>query len=207
VSDEDIPGDHAIPVIVLAAGGSTRTKSPKQLFRFEGTTLLRRAVETALDSDCAPVHVVLGAGAERFSHELIGLPVHVTVNREWEEGISSSIRAGLRAAANREDSIEAVVFMTVDQPFVTAEILNALRVDYLERNPPVVACAYDGTVGTPALLDAALFESVRALEGDTGAKLIILQQGEAARTIEASEAAIDIDTEEDLSRLTAQANQ
>ncbi len=207
MSDEAIPGVDTIPVIVLAAGGSTRTKTPKQLFRYEGKTLLRRAVETALDSDCAPVHVVLGAGAERFSHELIGLPVHVTVNHEWEEGISSSIRAGLHVATGQESSVRAVVFMTVDQPSVTAEILNTLRQKYRESRPPVVACAYDGTVGTPALLDASLFESVRALEGDAGAKLIILQQEDAALTIEAPDAALDIDTEEDLLRLTDQTKQ
>ncbi|MFC1500216.1 NTP transferase domain-containing protein [Candidatus Zixiibacteriota bacterium] len=197
---------ESIPVIVLAAGGSTRTKSPKQLFRFEEETLLRRAVGTALDSRCAPVHVVLGSDAERFAPELTGLPVHVTVNREWEEGIGSSIRSGLRAATVRNAEMTAAVFMTVDQPFVTPGILDRLVGVFLDRRPPIVACAYDDTVGTPALFDLALFESLRSLEGDTGAKLIILQQGDAVVTIDAPEVGIDIDTEEDLRRLQ-QSNQ
>lgn len=198
---------ETIPVIVLAAGGSTRTRSPKQLFRFEEKTLLRRAVETALDSPCAPVHVVLGSEAERFSRELAGQPVHVTVNRGWEEGIGSSIRAGVRAATGRDNDMKAIVLMTVDQPFVTQETLNSLVDTFLDLKPPVVACAYDGTVGTPALFDVTLFESLRTLEGDVGAKLIILQQGDRAVTIDAPEVGIDIDTEEDLRRLQRDANQ
>ena len=197
---------ESIPVIVLAAGGSTRTKSPKQLFRFEEKTLLRRAVETALDSRCAPVHVVLGAEAERFAQELTGLPVHVTVNRDWEEGIGSSIRNGLRAATVRDSDMKAAVFMTVDQPFVTPEILDGLVETFLVSDPPVVACAYDGTVGTPALFDVSLFETLRELEGDAGAKLIILQEGDEAVTIDAPDVGIDIDTEDDLHRLQ-QSNQ
>ncbi len=197
---------ESIPVIVLAAGGSTRTKNPKQLFRFEEKTLLRRAVETALDSRCSPVHVVLGAEAERFASELTGLPVQVTVNREWEEGMGSSIRAGLRAATARDAGMDAAVFMTIDQPFVTPGILDGLVELFLDRRPPAVACAYDGTVGTPALFDTTLFESLRILEGDVGAKLIILQQADEAMTIDAPDVGIDIDTEEDLIRLQ-QSNQ
>ncbi|MFC1629437.1 NTP transferase domain-containing protein [Gemmatimonadota bacterium] len=197
---------ESIPVIVLAAGGSTRTKSPKQLFRFEEKTLIRRAVETALDSRCAPVHVILGADAERFAQELTGLPVQVTVNREWEEGMSGSIRTGLRAATKRDADMAAAVFMTIDQPFVTPAIIDRLVDTFLDQRPPIVASAYDGTVGTPALFDATIFESLRILEGDVGAKLVILQLADEAMTIDAPEAGIDIDTEEDLHRLQ-QSNQ
>ena len=70
-----------------------------------------------------------------------------------------------------------------------------------------MACSYEGTLGTPALFDASLFEAIGALEGDAGAKPIILGQGEAALTIEAPGAAIDIDTDEDLLRLTGADNQ
>src|SRR4051812_32915405 len=78
-----------VGVIILAAGASTRMGRPKQLLLHRGQTLLRRAVETVLASDCRPVVVVIGAHADLVKRELEHLPVLVAENREWEKGMSS----------------------------------------------------------------------------------------------------------------------
>jgi len=99
---------------------------PKQLLSFRGRSLLRHAAETALASVCRPVVVVLGAFAERLNGELSGLPVTVAMNLQWAEGMSSSIRAGLKALAAESAGPNAVVIMLCDQPLVSAQFLNRL---------------------------------------------------------------------------------
>ncbi len=192
----------SIPVILLAAGGSTRSKKPKQLLVYNGRPLLRHAAEVALGSRCRPVHVILGARSRRLSRQLTGLPVVVTVNDDWKEGIGSSIRAGLRAALETDKNLEGVLFITVDQPLVTSEILDRLVEVYRETHPPIAVCSYEDTLGIPALFARSLFSSLEGLKGDQGAKQIILHYQERVVVIDCQAAGFDIDSEEDLQRLT-----
>ena len=80
--------------ILLAAGGSSRMGTPKQFVRFEGETLLRRAA-SAIASVCDPVIAVLGAEKETAETEIEGIRVETRFNREWQTGMSSSIKIGL----------------------------------------------------------------------------------------------------------------
>ena len=86
-----------VGIVMLAAGGSTRMGTPKQLLPFRGRTLLRHAALTALESVCRPVVIVLGAHADALRPELDGLDVHVVENKDWPEGMSSSLRVGMQA--------------------------------------------------------------------------------------------------------------
>ena len=47
-----------IAAVVLAAGGSSRMGRPKQLIAVHGRSLIRHAVESAIDGGCDPVIVV-----------------------------------------------------------------------------------------------------------------------------------------------------
>ena len=84
-----------IGAIVLAAGGSSRLGTPKQLLTFRGETLVRRAAMAALESVCDRVVVVVGSHAQQMHRELGDLPLSVVENKNWQSGISSSIRVGL----------------------------------------------------------------------------------------------------------------
>src|SRR5882672_9176525 len=92
---ESLDAQSKIGVVILAAGASARMGTPKQLLVYQGQTLIRRSVETALSSLCRPVVVVIGAHAELVKHELEQLPALVADNGEWEKGMSSSIRIGI----------------------------------------------------------------------------------------------------------------
>jgi molybdenum cofactor cytidylyltransferase len=69
--------NQGIGIIVLAAGASRRMKQPKQLLEFQGKTLLRRAVETAVESVYEPVVVVLCAHLEKKKTEIAGFAVEI----------------------------------------------------------------------------------------------------------------------------------
>jgi molybdenum cofactor cytidylyltransferase len=193
-----------IGAVVLAAGVSSRLKQPKQLVEFRGKTLLRRAVETALEAAFDPVLVVLGANFERTRAEIEDLPVEIVFNEVWEDGLSSSIKTGIEFLRDKHASVKATLVMLADQPFITASHLNLLRQKYLARSDnPIVAAGYDGAVGVPAIFSASVFDDLRSLAGDEGAKRVIKKYGALVRTINLPEAAIDIDTPADLEKLRA----
>ena len=185
-----------IGVVVLAAGASTRMGRPKQLLFYNGQTLVRRAVEVAVASVCKPVVVVLGANAVSVGKEL-EVPVIVTRNREWETGLSSSVRAGLEALLAADKTIAGVVMMLCDQPFVTAELID--RLVECRRNPgqSIVATDYLGTLGVPALFAREHFSELAALTGDQGARRIIQNHAADTATVLFTGAAIDVDTPND----------
>ncbi len=191
-------------MIVLAAGASSRLPGPKQLLRFRGATLLRHAAQTAAKAGCGPVAVVIGGGApdRQLRFELSDLGVEIIENARWKDGMSTSIRAGLDALERAATPPEAVLIMTCDQPHVTAALLKQMAAAFGATHPPAVACEYAGTVGVPALFARSLFGELRALEHDHGAKRILERHQSAVTRIPFEPAAVDIDTPEDVRRLS-----
>jgi len=189
--------------IILAAGDSTRMNgAAKQLLEFGGKTLLRRAADAAIETDFDRIVVVLGSNAEEFKKEIEDLPVEIAVNKNWETGISSSIKAGISGLID-EENIVAVVVMLCDQPFVTTKILRRLRETFNETGKSIVACLYAETTGVPALFARAVFDDLIALQKDEGAKKVIKKYEPETAVIHAPEAAIDVDTARDYEKLKA----
>ena len=197
------PSPAGTALSILAAGASTRLGQPKQLLPFRGRSLLRHAAETALASVCRPVVVVLGASAEQLRSELSGLPVTVTLNPAWAEGMASSIRAGLGTVTSEANEPDSVVIMLCDQPLITAATLDQLVKVHRTENRGIVACEYVETLGVPALFSRKYFPELAGLAGDQGARKIIVKHNNNLSRIPAPEAAFDVDRLEQAARLEA----
>ncbi len=180
-----------IAAVLLAAGASTRLGEPKQLVILGGETLLERAVRTAREAGCSPVVVVLGAShVEVLANIRLGDAVPV-INEEWEEGMASSIRLGVRTLEFISSDAEGVVLMTCDQPAVAAAHLNLLM-----RRQEVKASRYAGRNGVPAYFPKEFFQELMSLTGDVGARSLLAQ----AASEEMPHGELDIDTAEDIVR-------
>ncbi len=187
-------------LILLAAGGSRRLGSPKQLLRDAGgQSLVRRAAETALASACRPVAVVLGADAEAAAAELAELPLTITINSDWQTGLASSLRAGLDALLEH-GPLDAVVVMLCDQPRVTPALLHSLLAASAETGCQIAACEYGGTLGVPALFAHSFFADLQALTGDEGARRVIRAYAGPVAKIPFPGGETDIDTATDAAR-------
>lgn len=197
--------ESATGAIVLAAGGSTRMGRPKQLLPFRGRPLLRHVVEQVLGAACAPVIVVLGSDAAACRTALAGLPVTAIENPAWPTGMGSSVRAGIdalvAATAGRDEDCAAALLLTCDQPFVSSPFLNRLIHRQIETRRPMVATSHDGVPGVPAVFAASLFERLRTLEGDRGARLLLREPGADLVMEAAPDVAIDLDTPADYAQL------
>lgn len=180
-------------IIILAAGESSRLGQPKQLLPWEGSTLLQHAVQVAQKVTDKPI-VVLGAHAEQLTAVLDQKNIQIVQNPSWQEGIASSIRSGLTAALEQTPAPGQVIFMVCDQPFVSAAVLQELVLGHAKSGKAIVASAYAGTVGIPALFDASLFPQLLDLKGDTGAKKIMQQYDGEIYAVPFPMGHIDIDT-------------
>ncbi|MDQ3323512.1 MAG: nucleotidyltransferase family protein [Acidobacteriota bacterium] len=190
-----------IGCIILAAGDSTRMNSEaKQLLEFRGKTLLRRAAETAIEANFDRIVIVLGSIAEELKKEIDDLPVQIAVNKNWETGMSSSIKVGLSAFSNGEN-IDAVVVTLCDQPLVSAKILRELGETFAETGKSIIACRYAETIGVPALFARVVFDDLMDLREDEGAKKVIKKYEAETAVILAPEAAFDVDTAQDYEKL------
>jgi molybdenum cofactor cytidylyltransferase len=192
-----------IAAIILAAGSSSRMGSPKQILQFRGSSLLRRAATAAIDAGCDPVVVVTGANDDVSRRELNGLNVLEVWNGDWATGMASSIRAGVQRLGDTE--IDAAILMLCDQPHVTADVIAALIAAHRDSASPIVASAYGGSFGAPALFNRTLLPELAQLEGAAGAKHVIARHEAEAHFVTFPAGEVDVDTPEDLSQLTAKA--
>jgi len=179
--------------ILLAAGEGRRFGGPKQLARLNGQPLIEHALAAMLAvPDIDPVVVVLGAHAERIREEADLSGADIVLCPEWADGQSASLRAGVAALGE----VEAAVITLADQPFITPEVIAGV-LDHRGRHLAVRA-TYDGRPGHPVLLERRLLDRMGELDGDMGARKLLV--GPHVRPWECGRLCdpIDIDTPERL---------
>jgi len=189
--------------IVLAAGRSTRMGEVNKLIAdVEGVPMVRRVVEAALASRASAVLVVTGHEAGEVGVALAGLDVRLVHNCDFADGLATSLRAGV--AAVPADSGGAVVLLG-DMPGIDAAAIDALLAAFsASGGRRIVAATAAGKRGNPVVWPAALFDALGAVTGDTGGRPLL--ERHEVLTVEIGAAARhDIDTPEDLARLSGTA--
>lgn len=184
-------------VVILAAGSSTRMGAPKQLLELDGKPLIVRAVEAALASPAWPVVVVLGAHADRIRPTLTRLPVLVTENPAWPEGMASSIRAGIATLQQFSHRIDAALLALCDQPAFSTEVIARLFATQQATGSSIVAARYAGRHGAPALFRREHFGALLHLTGEEGARTLLNTATARITSLDLPALAVDLDTPED----------
>lgn len=190
--------------VVLAAGGSSRFgEDVKQLARFHGETLVHRAVRTAVEAGLSPVLVVVGCAGDEVAAAVADLPCEIVSNPAWEEGQSTSVKAGLAALPNDPDDVDGAVFIPCDQPLLDAETLRRLATTFRETGAPAVVPRFENRRGAPVVFGRQVFGELSEITGDEGGRQILGRLGDrvAVVDLDRKDALIDVDTVADLRRL------
>jgi CTP:molybdopterin cytidylyltransferase MocA len=188
--------------VVLAAGGSSRLRRPKQLVLYEDLPLVVRAARTALATGAEPVVMVLGAHAEEVRAMLSAVAVTPVVNSQWNQGMGTSVATGVKAVISQAPSVAAILIMLADQPLVSDAALRRLIKAWSDSDPrSIAAAAYADTFGVPAVFGRSHFQALCSLPPAAGAARVIRQANSRVRRVAMPEAALDIDTPGDVERL------
>lgn len=191
------PAAGRIGVLVLAAGRSSRMGGVNKLLaHVDGIPMVARAANAALASRAAHVCVITGHEAPRVQAALAGCAARFVHNPDYAAGMSTSLRAGLRALP---DGLDAVIVMLADMPWISARHLDALIDAFDPAAPRIVAPHHRGRRGNPVLWPKAHFEEMAAVGGDQGARELLTRHASGIVQIEADEAIFaDLDTPEAL---------
>jgi molybdenum cofactor cytidylyltransferase len=183
--------------IVLAAGSGSRFGGGKLMTAWRGGVLLDGALDAAFAAPVRAVHVVFGADPAVAAHAA-ARGARIVPAHDHALGLSASLRCGI--AALPPDAAGALVLLG-DMPQVPHAVLAPL-VAAVEAGAPAAVPVFDGRIGNPAALAAALFPRVLALEGDRGARALIEGLGAGLVRIPAPDAGVlyDVDRPEDLER-------
>jgi molybdenum cofactor cytidylyltransferase len=187
-----------ISAIVLAAGESKRMGRPKQLLDWQGRTLLQHAIENLIGSSVNEIILVLGHEAEQIRKSLTELRIKIVNNPDYKQGMASSLRQGLLAM---DPATEAFLVILADQPYIAPKIINRLIRVFQQVNPRrgIVRPVHKGLRGHPVLIGIQYLQEALQLQGDVGARQILMNHASDILEVEMDRDAvlIDIDTPEE----------
>ena len=189
-----------IAAIVLAAGRSTRMGSNKLLAEWRGKPLVRSAVEAAIKSDAHPVIVVTGHESAEIETALSGLNVRFAHNPDYAQGLSASLKAGIRAVPG---DCDGAVVLLGDMPEIAPPLIDRMIAAFSPDEGRAILVAMHGHMrGNPVLWAKSFFPAIEELSGDSGAKPLIAAHEDLVCEIEAGPSVLrDIDTPEALAQL------
>ncbi len=185
-----------IPIILLAAGSSSRMGQPKQLLPWKGKTLIGHQIQVLKDTGY-PVVVVLGGHSDEIILEVRKTKTHFLINEHWESGMGTSVSAGMDFVKANFPEAQGVLFALVDQPLITTSYLNQLIDSFrVGKQQIVVSSSVNGWLGVPALFDRVYFDELSTLKGKEGAKTLIKKYPKQFIKIDGGLILEDMDTEE-----------
>jgi molybdenum cofactor cytidylyltransferase len=185
-----------IAIIILAAGGSSRMGSPKQLLAWGGTTLIEHTIDQAEQSEINDIYIVLGAKCEEIRSQIAASNCTIIISDHWQSGLGHSLASGMKHLQRSTKCYDGVLVMLADQPEVDSAYLNKLMSEFHIDKKQIMATAYGNKIGVPAIFDEIYYEQLSALTGDDGAKKIIRKNLANVTTLSPKTSFIDIDTKE-----------
>ncbi len=195
--------EFGFSAVVLAAGGSVRMGRAKLSLELQGKTLLEQALLPIGEAGFRDVVLVLSGENETLKERLPDA-YRVVINRNSQEGISTSVKAGLSVVDPRS---QGVFFVLADQPFIDREVYEKLLAYHRRHLPLLTWPVYGGRRGNPVLFDRRLWPELMQIKGDEGGKQIMAatpaeQTGQVE--VGSSGVLIDIDTPEEYEKYRTQ---
>lgn len=186
-----------IDVLLLAAGVSRRMGAEnKLLLPFGSVTLLEATFMQLETARVGPVTVVTGHESERVRNALKERRCRFVFNPDYELGLSSSIRAGVRASG---PDTKGWMVCLGDMPLIGPgeyRLLAETFVRRLDADPAaIVRPRFNGQSGHPVLFSAPYLSALLALEFPDGARPILLANPEHLLLVDMPDDSILLDAD------------
>ncbi len=190
-----------VVAVVLAAGAARRFGSTKMIARLAGRPLLQHVLDAVAEAGLADVVVVLGDEAAAIREGVVWRTERIEVNPRPMDGLSSSLRIGLDAAA-ADRSADAVLVLLGDQPAVRPAVITAALAAAETAPQPIVRVRYaDDEAPNPVLVRRAAWALAAGLSGDRGLGPLLAGRPDLVAEVAVPGDNPDIDSPEDLARV------
>jgi molybdenum cofactor cytidylyltransferase len=188
-------------VLVLAAGKASRMGKPKQLLPYNDSTILKTVLNNTLSAQIGKVYCVLGAHFNQVKESLKDSGnIHILENKNWQQGIGSSISYGVKEILKHEPDLENILIVLADQPLIPS--IHYQRLMESIDNKVVAATKYKPDhLGVPAVFGKDAFQQLLELKGRVGAKKLIASMPDTVAISIEQNSLKDIDTPEDYNGL------
>ncbi|HEX3380194.1 MAG TPA: nucleotidyltransferase family protein [Paraburkholderia sp.] len=186
--------------VLLAAGFGSRFDPHglhnKLLARLPDGTVVAHEAAHRLLRVVTRVLAVVRPGSDALARVLNDAGCDVVFVPSAERGMGASLAAGIAAS----DDGEAWIVALADMPRIALPTIEAVA-RALDNGAPLVAPFYDGQRGHPVGFGLEHRDALLALDGDTGAKALLMSQ--ALTRIDVDDPGIlrDVDTPDDLRTL------
>ncbi len=182
-----------IPILILAAGASTRMRGRDKLLEpVDGIPLLRHRALVALQVS-ALTFVTLPDSDHPRRHSIHDLPVKIIPVPDAATGMAASLRSGVAALPD----CNHFMVLLADLPEITSADLTLMTTRIDPGHLIFRGTSATGTPGHPIIFDARLRPLFATLTGDNGGKDIIAAQAPKLVALPANHATRDLDTPED----------
>jgi len=153
-----------ISAIILAAGKSSRMKTPKPLLNWGKENLINFQIESLKNSNIEEIIVVIGSNAEEIKKEIISDEVKVVENFDFELGKTTSIKKGMSEINNKND----ILLIAVDQPRnkLLIEQISDFHINHPE-NKKIIMPFSDGKSGHPIIFSNVFFNELTQINEET----------------------------------------
>jgi molybdenum cofactor cytidylyltransferase len=193
--------ERVIVALLLAAGASRRFGGGLQKLtqELDGKPVVRWSAESLVGSPVDEVLVVVGNTGGPVRDALRGLECRFVENAKADEGMASSVSAGVGALA---PEVEAALVVLGDEPLAGREPVARVVERYRRGGASVVAPLFRGVRGHPVLFARSVFPELLALAGDRGARAVADRDPARLALVDLDlPKPVDVDTAADLARL------
>ena len=181
-------------VLILAAGKSSRMGNIKQLLKIEGKTLIENAIETSMKIEKTSTLCVLGAHAAEIKKKVDLSNVDVTINKDYELGLSSSIISGIKHLQKQKKQFDGIFLLLADQPAIKLAYYQEMVALFSKEKKKIIASRYENRFGVPAIFPKSFIENLLAIKGDKGAKEFLQKNKKEILSPKTLVNLVDIDT-------------
>ncbi len=187
--------------VVLAAGSGSRFGSAKQLAPLHGRPLLQHPLDALTAAGVDDVVVVLGDDFRAIEAAITWHGQRRRLNQRPQDGLASSLRIGLDAAAE-DSSVEAVLVVLGDQPSLRPDVIRSVLDAAAETDRPIVRVRWTSDdAPNPVLVRRAAWALAAGLAGDRGLGPLLAERPELVAEVPAEGGLPDVDTPADLALL------
>ena len=187
--------------LILSAGLSSRMNDFKPLMKIGEKPAVQILIDSMKAAGLKEIFVVTGHNRTLLEDYLSDKEVTVVHNADYQEGMFTSVKAGVKAAS--EAGYDCMLMTPVDIPLIPPYVIKAVVNRYYDNEGHFAVACYGGKKGHPLCIPSAYADEILNDPGEQGMKSITSRHADEMIYVDTNCKSIimDMDTQEAYSQM------